>query len=143
MIREATDFDIPAIVGMVKDLHAVTRMPLEVEDAVTERTLLNLAASPQGLVLVNESDSGPNGFIAASVGFTAIASPRIGIEHGWWASPEAKGAGLRLLILYERWSREQGCRMIRMSTPPHNERAAQILRKRGFFVSEIAWCKAI
>lgn len=128
---------------MVKDLHASARMPLEVEDEIASRTLRNLIASPQGLLLINEGENGPNGFIAASVGFATITALRIAIEHGWWAGPDARGAGLRLLILYERWAKQQGCRMIRMSTPPHNQRAATILQRRGFFTSEIAWAKEL
>lgn len=141
MIREATDFDIPAIVGLVKDLHAVTRMSLPIEEHSVRRTLMSLIASPNGLLLV--SGQQPEAFIAASVGASTLSDTPIAMEHGWWAGPDARGAGLRLLILYERWAKEQGCRLIRMSTPPHNDRAASILKRRGFFLSELAWGKVL
>lgn len=141
MIREAIDFDIPAIVGMVKDLHASTRMAVPVEDNVVRRTLQLLVSSPQGLLLV--AGDAPQAFIAASIGLTSVSSVPIAIEHGWWASPAARGAGIKLLNHYERWARQQGCGLVRMSTPPWDGPAARILERRGYSVSEWAWGKSI
>lgn len=140
MIRPASGQDIPAIVEMVGALHRVTRQPIEAEPDAVRATLQRLILRPDGLLLVAEHDR-LTGFIAASIGYGAISSAPIAHEHGWWS--ERGGDGLRLLILYERWAQEQGCQFIRMSTPPHNQRAAKILEKRGFFVSELAWAKAI
>lgn len=143
MIRAADYYDVPAVLGMVKDLHASTRVAMTVDDAATAQTLNHLVSSDDGMLLVVDVDGHLSGFIAATVGFAPVSFDLLGMELGWWASPGAKGAGLRLLILYERWAKSKGCTFVRMSTPPHNERAAQILRKRGFFVSELAWAKAI
>src|SRR5690606_13538226 len=128
---------------MVAALHHSTRMAIDVDSEIVRQTLQRLIVSPIGMVAVSEGNSDPRGFIAASVGYTTVSLVPVGQEHGWWAGPDARGDGLRLLIHYERWAKEQGCRFARMSTPPHNERAAQILRKRGFFLSELAWVKAI
>lgn len=141
MIREAKGQDVPALVELVKALHASTGMTIPIDEDVTRRTLQTLIVRPSGLVLV--AGERPNAFLAASIGYTSCFAASAAHEHGWYAAPEAKGAGLRLLILYERWAKEQGCGFIRMSTPPNNDRAAQILRKRGFFVSEIAMVKEI
>ncbi len=143
MIRSATYSDVPGVLGMVKDLHASTGVAMSVDDAATSQTLNHLVSSDDGLLLVVEADGHLAGFMAATVGFAPVSFDLVGMELGWWSSPAAKGAGLRLLILYERWAKSKGCRLVRMSTPPHNERAAQILEKRGFFVSELAWAKAI
>jgi GNAT superfamily N-acetyltransferase len=143
VIRAATFDDLPAVLDMVTDLHASTKMALEIDPAATMGLLRRLVGSADGLLLVAEADGAAKGFLAATVGVTPISFEQVGMELGWWAGPEAKGAGLRLLVLYERWAKSRGCRFVRMSTPPHNERAAQILGRRGFFVSEVAWAKAI
>jgi GNAT superfamily N-acetyltransferase len=141
MIRPAVEDDIPAIVGMVKDLRASTKIPMEIDEAVTARTLRMLIAAPHGLLLV--SGDHPQAFLAASVGVTAVSLAPVAMEHGWWASPDARGAGMRLLVAYEGWAEQMGCRYVRMCTPPHNERAATLLRRRGFSVSEMVWTKAL
>lgn len=141
MIRDAILSDIPDVLEMVKSLHASTRMALPLDDVATARSLRALVAG-QGLLLVSEEGGRLNGFVAATVGVAAISMAPIAMELGWWAAPGSR-AGLRLLILYERWAESKGCRFIRMSTPPHNHRAALILERRGFFVSETAWAKAI
>lgn len=141
MIREATDFDIPAIVGMVEDLHAATRMALEINPLVVAQTLRALIADPKGLLLVAGDD--PHGFIAASVGVTAVSMAPIALEHGWWSSGGARGTGARLLLRYERWAEQAGCQFVRMCTPPFNKRAALLLERRGFFLSEQVWVKAL
>ncbi len=143
MIRSAISEDLPAVLAMVSDLHASTKMALPIDPAATMGMLRRLVGSPDGLLLVVEAGGTLKGFLAATVGVTPISFEQVGMELGWWAGPEAKGTGLRLLVHYERWAKSRGCRIARMSTPPHNERAAQILRRRGFFVSELAWVKAI
>ncbi len=143
MIRHATLSDLPAVLGMVKDLHVSAKLALSVDDAATTATLRKLMALDDGLLLVVDGQGGPKGFLAATVGVSAISFAPIAMELGWWVGPEAKGAGLRLLILYERWAKLRGCHIARMSTPPGNVRAAQILEKRGFFLSEMAWGKVL
>lgn len=140
MIRPATPNDIPAIVQMTGRLHAAAKMMLPMDTAVTARFLSGLVASPIGLVLVVDKGQGPTGFIAASIGTASIAMLPVAIEHGWWAEG---GGGLDMLKRYEAWAREQGCFAARMSTPPGNERAALILERRGYSLSELAWAKVL
>ena len=140
MIRPAQSKDIPAVVGMVAELCRSTRLMVPMDRKVTERTLLHLMTGPRSLLDVAEANGRLVGFIAASVGYGSISAAPVAQEHGWWGEG---GSGLRLLLRYEQWAKDQGCEFIRMSTPPTNERAAQVLRKRGFSVSELAWAKAI
>lgn len=140
MIRTATPQDIPSIVAMTGRLHAAARMVLPIDTTVTARFLSGLIAAPLGLVLVVDAGQGPAGFIAASIGTASIAMLPIAIEHGWWAGG---GGGLELLRRYEAWAQEQGCFAARMSTPPDNERAARILERRGYSISELAWAKVL
>jgi len=124
---------------MVAMLHASAGIVLPMDARITARFVDALIASPMGLVLIG-GPSEPDGFLAASVGAASIAMTPVAHEHGWWS---AGGDGLRLLRRYEAWAREQGCFAVRMSTPPHNERAASILQRSGFALAEQAWVKVL
>jgi N-acetylglutamate synthase-like GNAT family acetyltransferase len=135
MIRQATHEDIPAIVEMVRKLHATAGIVLPMDQQITGRFLNGLVASPIGLLLVANE-----GFLAASVGTASISMLPVAIEHGWWAEG---GDGLKLLRRYEVWAREQGCFAARMSTPPGADRVANILDRSGFSLAEQAWVKVL
>lgn len=140
MIRGATTSDIAAIVSMIEQLRASVRSPLVVDPMATGRFVAALLSNPVAAIWVVEGDAGPTGFLAASVGTASISMAPIAVEHGWWA---AQGGGLALLKAYLAWADEQGCFAVRMSTPPHNERAARILKRFGFEAAETAWVKVI
>lgn len=140
MVRPATTDDIPAIVGMVERLRASVQSPLEVDRAVTHRFVSGLLASPLGAVWVVDRADGPTGFLAASVGTASISMLPIAVEHGWWAE---RGGGLHMLKQYMCWAKAAGCFAVRMSTPPHNQRAAEILARLGFAQAEVAWVKVL
>ncbi|MGV8954784.1 MAG: hypothetical protein ACOH2M_27045, partial [Cypionkella sp.] len=76
----------------------------------------------------------------ASVGTASISMLPIAVEHGWWAE---QGGGLRLLKAYLSWASDVGCFAARMSTPPENERAAELLSLQGFEAAEVAWVKVL
>jgi N-acetylglutamate synthase-like GNAT family acetyltransferase len=139
MIRPASSEDVPAIVRMVAMLHAYVGIVLPMDPRVAAKFVDGLIASPMGLVLVSGLAE-PDGFLAASVGSASISMTPVAHEHGWWS---AGGDGLRLLRRYEAWAREQGCFAVRMSTPPHNDRAASILQRNGFSLAEQAWVKVL
>ena len=140
MIRPARTEDVPAIVGMTERLRASVHSPLEVDTAVTTRFVRALLASPMAAVWVVDGAEVPTGFLAASVGTASISMLPIAVEHGWWAE---HGGGLRLLKAYLSWAKDVGCFAARMSTPPHNERAASILDRLGFDLAEQAWVKVL
>lgn len=140
MVRPATSEDIPAIVGMTVRLRASVGSPLEVDRAVTTRFVRNLLASPLAAVWVVDGADAPSGFLAASVGTASISMLPVAVEHGWWAE---QGGGLRLLKAYLSWAKDAGCFAARMSTPPHNERAGQIVQRLGFEAAELAWVKVL
>lgn len=140
MIRPARTEDIPAIVGMTERLRASVKSPLEVDTAVTTRFVRALLASPMAAVWVVGGAEGPTGFLASSVGTASISMLPIAVEHGWWAE---QGGGLRLLKAYLSWAKDIGCFAARMSTPPHNKRAASILDRLGFDLAEQAWVKVL
>lgn len=140
MIRPATTNDIAAIVAMTERLRASVASPLEVDPLVTSRFVSGLLASPLGRVWVVDGADAPTGFLAASVGTASISMLPIAIEHGWLATA---GGGMDLLRAYLAWAQERGCFAVRMSTPPHNERAGLILKRCGFDLAEQAWVKVL
>ncbi len=141
MIRPAGASDIPAIVGMVERLHASVKSPLPMDAKVSARFLTILLHSPRmGWVRVWDAGQGPTGFLAASISTASISMLPVAAEHGWWAEG---GGGLRLLRAYLDWAKDSGCFAARMSTPPHNERAAEILKRNGFEPAEVAWVKVL
>jgi RimJ/RimL family protein N-acetyltransferase len=140
MIRQATTKDIPAVVGMTERLRASVCSPLEVDPQTTRRFVAGLLASSLAAVWVVDGAESPTGFLAASIGTASISMAPIAVEHGWWAE---QGGGLQLLKTYLAWAHDQGCFAVRMSTPPHNERAALILSRIGFEIAEQAWVKVL
>lgn len=140
MIRSATSEDIPAIVGMIERLHASVGVMLPLDAAVTAHFVGLLITSPLGWVKVWDTGQAPTGFLAASIGTATISMVPVAAEHGWWAEG---GGGLRLLLAYLGWAKAQGCFAARMSTPPHNKRAAEILERCGFAPAEQAWVKVL
>lgn len=140
MIRPATNEDIPAIAAMTERLRASVASPLPVDPLVTARFVSGLLASPLGWVRVVDGAGGPTGFLAASIGSASIAMLPVAVEHGWWAE---QGGGMDLLRAYMAWAKERGCFAVRMSTPPHNERAGLILKRCGFDLAEQAWVKVL
>src|SRR5690606_40653982 len=76
---------------LVKDLHASAKLALPVDDAATITTLRKLMALDDGLLLVVEGEAGPAGFLAATVGVSAISFAPIAMELGWWRSEERRG----------------------------------------------------
>jgi RimJ/RimL family protein N-acetyltransferase len=140
MLRAATQHDIPAIIAMVAKLHASVASVMPMDRAATSRFLRLLVASPVGWVRVWDAGMGASGFLAASIGSTSVSMLPVAGEHGWWAE---RGGGLVMLRSYMEWAKEQGCFAARMSTPPHNERAALILQRCGFELAEQAWVKVL
>lgn len=140
MIRPATTNDIAAIVAMTDRLRASVGSPLPVDPLVTARFVAGLLTSPLGWVRVVDGADGPTGFLAASIGTASISMLPVAAEHGWWAE---QGGGIDLLRAYMAWAQERGCFAARMSTPPHNERAAMILERSGFALAEQAWVKVL
>lgn len=140
MIRQAREEDIAAIVAMTGRLRASVQSPIEVDDLVTARFVGGLLTSPLASVWVVDARANATGFLAASIGTASISMLPIAIEHGWWAE---QGGGLQLLKRYLDWAKSCGCYAARMSTPPHNERAAEILKRFGFLEAEVAWVKVL
>ena len=146
MIRDARPQDVPAIVAMAGDLARATRMPIDVDAGWASAFVTALLACDDGLALIVERDRLAVGMLIASVGQSSVSPVRIGVEHGWWCGPEARGWGLRLLGDYEAWASSRGCVAVRMSTAAEIADGAGLgllLTRRGYRAAEQAWIKVL
>lgn len=139
VIRRATHDDVGAIVRMTFDLAHATRQPLPLSAPRVAGFVAQCLSSEQALALVAGEPVG--GFLVATVAETPLSPIRVGVEHGWWCGPGARGAGLSLLAAYEAWARGLGLYAIRMSTPA--PAASGGLARRGFAPVEQAWIKVL
>lgn len=128
---------------MVERLHAAASVMVPFDAAATERFLRSMVVYPSALLLVSECDGQPVGFIAGAIGFGSTSSVRVAVEHGWFAAPEAKGEGLKLLRAYEAWAKDNGCHYASMCSPPQSDGVGKILSRSGYRCTEFTWAKAL
>jgi len=106
LIRDASPFDIPALLDMLRCYRSHTPLAFlaEADDADYVTRLLTELMAGKGLVLVAENDS-VVGMLIASISPSAW-SPKhlLMIEMAYWVEPESRGgtAGYRLLIEYKK-----------------------------------------
>jgi hypothetical protein len=127
VIREASEADIPRIIGMVEQLAAAVNGPQRVCRIRTGETLAGLIAGRDGGVWIS-----PAGFIAGCITQTIISPDPVAVELGWWA---ADRSGLRLLRTFEAWARDRGAGLIKLTC--NGGPAQDILARSGYRVAEI------
>jgi len=103
-IRDASPFDIPVLLDMLRQYRSQTPLPFlgEADDAVHITRLLTGVMAGKGLVLVSEAD-GVNGMLVAGIAPSLWAPDKLVMtEWAYWVNPEARGtsAGYRLLRAY-------------------------------------------
>jgi hypothetical protein len=132
LVREATEADIPAILDLGERFHALSPWrdrPFDRE--ATERTVANLIASPQGVLLFN--GEGILGGVLAPIYF---GGGLIAQELFWFADR----GGRELLDGFETWAREQGACGVLMVNLVLDERTDAIMNRmyerRGYALRE-------
>jgi hypothetical protein len=105
-IRDASPFDVPVILGMLRRYREVTPLPFLAEvnnEEYITRLMAELMAG-RGLVLLAEND-GVVGMLLAVIS-PSMWSPEhlLLTEMAYWVEPEARGgtAGYRLLSEYQK-----------------------------------------
>ena len=105
-IRDASPFDIPAILDMLRNYREKTPLPFlsEADNADYITKILNELMAGRGLVLVAETDK-LFGMLIAGIS-PSLWSPKhlLLTEMAYWVEPEFRGssAGYRLLAEYQR-----------------------------------------
>ena len=105
-IRDASPFDIPVLLDMLRRYRKLTPLPFlaEADDAEYVTRLLTELMAGKGFVLVAENE-GIVGMLLASIS-PSIWSPKhfLMTEMAYWVEPESRGgtAGYRLLAEYQQ-----------------------------------------
>lgn len=146
-VRLATIDDLDAIADMGLRFMGRTRYAaiLSPNRDDIERTIVGILE--HGRIWVAEIDGVVRGFIACIMQ-SAWFSPgtRIALEAAWWMDEDFRGRpeGVRLLLAFERWAKEEKADAVCMSdiVIEGNTAAASILERLGYAVSERTFIKA-
>ena len=129
-IREATEVDVPAVVGMAMafiDAVYAGRLAKNPEQcAVFARSLI---ANDDAVLLIADRGD-PVGMFGMMVYLHPMSGERIAAELAWWVNPDARGVGLRLLHRGEVWARAKGAAVLQMIAP--SDDVAQLYERLGF-----------
>lgn len=103
-VRNATRFDIPAILDMLREYRSHTPLPFlaEADDAEYITTVLTELIAGRGCVLVSD-DGGLTGMLIACIDPSAWSPKHLVMtEMAYWVTPSRRGssAGYRLLREY-------------------------------------------
>lgn len=105
-IRNASAFDMPFILEMLRDYRAATPLEflLEADDATYVTAMLTELMAGRGLILLAEDEAGICGMLIAGIG-PSIWSPKhlLMREYAYWVNEKSRfsSAGLRLLSAYK------------------------------------------
>lgn len=103
-IRDASPFDIPALLDMLRQYRDAAPIPFlrEADDAIHITQVLAQAMAGRGVVLVSETDE-INGMLIAGIAPSLWCPEHLVMtEMAYWVNPQARGssAGYRLLKAY-------------------------------------------
>jgi len=145
IIRDASPFDIPVLLDMLRNYRSMTPLPFlaEADDAEYVTKMLTALIAGKGVVLVAEND-GIVGMLIADIS-PSIWSPKhlLMTELAYWVEPDARGgtAGYRLLTAYQKRGQELkekgricNCLISKMSNSPNLQ-----YQKFGFEKLEEFW----
>ena len=147
-VRPATRDDLAAITAMGTQFLAQTKYAKLVEprpDDIHQALALLLE---HGRIWVAEVDGVVQGFLAAVLhGLWFSPGTIVALEAAWWMDEAHRGRpeGVRLLLEFERWAKEQGVAAICMSDIRlEGESAAErILERLGYSVTERTFVKGL
>lgn len=144
----ASDRDfLSSIVPRLREFGAPPLRPVEDLDRA-ERRALELALDapqPDSILLVAELDQGPVGVAyahSATDYFTGEHHGHLGIL-AVTAAAEGRGAGHALIEAVERWSAEQGYRILTLNVFFDNERARRVYERAGFRPDTIRYAREL
>jgi GNAT superfamily N-acetyltransferase len=147
-IRNATEADVDTIVKMAR--HFIAFAPHAAVAEYDDEDLANAARAcmQHGLLIVAEQDNEIIGMLLGIVSGLWFAPRTLwASELAWWVEPAARGgtAGIRLVTAFQDWAREQGAKVVAMSSLhlDHDTRVGNVLERMGFEQSEHTYIKRI
>jgi GNAT superfamily N-acetyltransferase len=143
MIRFATRADIPEIVDLGERHWRESRYgrwmaPDRTVMASLSRALID---GENGLVLIDEQAGAIVGMIGVAVTPHIYSGEPVMSELFWYAPPESRGSGVRLLRRAEAWARGNGVKHAAMIAP--DERVAAFYERMGYAALEINYIKPL
>lgn len=147
-VRLATADDLDVIAAMGQRFFAGTRYAAALSPSHEDMRDAIGAVFEHGRVWVAEVDGVPRGFLAAIVQPVWFSpGTRVALETSWWMDEDVRGRveGVRLLLEFEHWAKEQGAQAICMSDIVlEGESAAErILTRLGYMVTERTFTKGL
>lgn len=139
MIRPATLSDMPEVLDLLRELHALHKRPLPFDPGHCAGAVASAIANRWCVLVVDLG--GVCGLLIASAGPTTICPEPVAVEHAWIV--RIPGWGRKLVAAYEAWAREQGCVAVHLSTVPGDVRLESILVRSGYAEAERAYVRAI
>jgi len=103
-VRDATPFDIPAILNMLREYRSQTPLPFlhDADDEIYITRVLTEIMAGRGVALIAETDK-IHGMLLAQVAPSAWSPKHLVMtEMAYWMNPDARGSsgGYRLLAAY-------------------------------------------
>lgn len=142
-IRPASVTDVPRLIEMgarfiaetaYRDL--VSANPTRMTDIVS-----SVMDSPDGVVLVSETNAHVTGMIGVMVYAHPFSGERTGFDLFWWIDPEARGHGVRLMRAAEQWASDHGATKMQMVAP--NPRVETLYERLGYQAVEVAYQRSL
>ena len=140
-VRHATLDDLEAIMALAREFimfapHASVADVSSEELEQQARTCIENA-----LVLVAEDEGKVVGMLVGVLtGLWFSPSTLMAAELAWWVTPSARNgsAGIRLVTAFQDWAREQGAKVVTMSSLDldFDTRVSSVLERMGFKASE-------
>jgi GNAT superfamily N-acetyltransferase len=147
-IRNATEADVETIVKMAR--HFIAFAPHAAVAEYDDEDLANAARAcmQHGLLIVAEQDNEIIGMLLGIISSLWFARRTLwASELAWWVEPAARGgtAGIRLVTAFQDWARDQGAKVVAMSSLhlDHDGRVGNVLERMGFSPSEHTYIKRI
>ena len=144
-IREATHFDINAIVAMGGRFLSSTTYRGRIKDNPTQRAALvmHLIDSDNSVIFVaDKGDDELVGFLGLFTYRHPMSDQLFAAEIAWWVEPEARGkTGLQLLSAGETWAKNQKAEVLQMIAPI--QELEQLYLRRGYIPIERHFQKAM
>ncbi len=118
MIRAAVPSDRAAMIAMgSRFLDVVYRDVLTGSPSSLGALFDGLLPMDEALLLVDDRDGEVKGMIGAVCFAHPMSGERCATELFWWADPDVRGAGIRLMKAAERWAKNRGAVKMFMVAP--------------------------
>ena len=144
MIREATIDEFRLVATMAKNFEDHTSyVKVDVEHTIKEYK--RIIESGTGIVFALIEDGKVVGGVGG-VKFIDIHYPRLlAVETFWFVLPEYRGGGIKLLIRFEQWAKDNNCERVAFIhlSDSHPEILKKIYTRRGYTMVETHYEKVI